>query len=218
MLYDRKDYRRVFSNLAKTHGVNFIFADEKITNMHILQKIIRYIRASDFSLFDISSWNPNVTLELGIALATSDDWYICFNPDKTDLLEVPSDIRGIDRIQYSGFTDLEEKLTILLEQWYPKSERAGEERGKIPLWLTNYDANSEYLKEILGFAMRRANASSWHRPDIQFNEEDIAASTSVPLKDIHPLLAILELRGAIKRVNRTGDGEWIPIRIMPNRS
>jgi hypothetical protein len=91
--------------------------------MHILQKIISYIRGSDFSLFDISSWNPNVTLELGIALAMSDDWYICFNPDKTELSEVPSDIRGIDRIQYSGFTDLEDKLTVLLEQWYPKSNR-----------------------------------------------------------------------------------------------
>jgi len=122
-LYDKKDYRRVFSNLEKAYGVKFIFADEKITNMHILQKIISYIRGSDFSLFDISSWNPNVTLELGIALAMSDDWYICFNPDKTELSEVPSDIRGIDRIQYSGFTDLEDKLTVLLEQWYPKSNR-----------------------------------------------------------------------------------------------
>ena len=122
-LYDKKDYRRVFSNLEKAYGVKFIFADEKITNMRILQKIISYIRGSDFSIFDISSWNPNVTLELGIALAMSEDWYICFNPEKTDIQEVPSDIRGIDRIQYSGFADLEDKLTVLLEQWYPLSNR-----------------------------------------------------------------------------------------------
>jgi hypothetical protein len=61
-LYDRRDYRRVFTGLEKTYGVKFIFADEKITNMHILQKIISYIKTSDFSLFDISGWNPNVTL------------------------------------------------------------------------------------------------------------------------------------------------------------
>jgi len=54
-LYNKKDYRKVFSNLEKAYGVKFIFADEKITNMHILQKIISYIRGSDFSLFDISS-------------------------------------------------------------------------------------------------------------------------------------------------------------------
>ena len=124
-LYDKRDYRRVFANLERAFGVRFIFADEKITNMHILQKILSYIRSSDFSVFDISSWNPNVTLELGIALALSDNWYICFNPKETDLAEVPSDIRGIDRIQYVSFTDLEDKLTALLDQRYPRTSRTG---------------------------------------------------------------------------------------------
>lgn len=126
-IYDKRDYRKVFSNLEKAFGIRFIFADEKITNMHILQKIQSYIKSSDFSIFDISSWNPNVTLELGIALALSDNWYICFNPKQTDLAEVPSDIRGIDRIQYDSFTDLEDKLTALLDQQYPRSKRIGVE-------------------------------------------------------------------------------------------
>ncbi|MEM6458906.1 MAG: hypothetical protein AAF710_05900 [Planctomycetota bacterium] len=122
-LYDQRDYRKVYSALEKSFGVKFIFADEKITNMHILQKIISFIRGSDFSIFDISAWNPNVTLELGIALATSDDWYITFNPEQTDVKEVPSDIRGLDRVQYSSFSEYEDKLTILLDQWYPRSTR-----------------------------------------------------------------------------------------------
>ena len=122
-LYDTRDYRKVFAALEKSFGIKFIFADEKITNMHILQKIISYIRGSDFALFDISAWNPNVTLELGIALAMSEDWYICFNPDKTDVKEVPSDIRGLDRIQYTSFSELEDKLSVLLDQWYPRSTR-----------------------------------------------------------------------------------------------
>ena len=122
-LYDTRDYRRVYASLEKAFGVKFIFADEKITNMHILQKIISYIRGSDFSLFDISAWNPNVTLELGIALAMSEDWYICFNPEKTDIKEVPSDIRGLDRIQYASFAELEDKMSVLLDQWYPRSTR-----------------------------------------------------------------------------------------------
>jgi hypothetical protein len=122
-LYDQRDYRKVYASLEKAFGIKFIFADEKITNMHILQKIISYIRGSDFSLFDISAWNPNVTLELGIALATSDDWYICFNPDETDIKEVPSDIRGLDRIQYKSFSELEDRLSVLLDQWYPRSTR-----------------------------------------------------------------------------------------------
>ena len=122
-LYDERDYRKVYQSLERAFGVKFIFADEKITNMHILQKIISYIRGSDFSLFDISSWNPNVTLELGIALATSDDWYICFNPAQTDIKEVPSDIRGLDRIQYESFSELEDRLSVLMDQWYPRNTR-----------------------------------------------------------------------------------------------
>lgn len=122
-LYDKRDYRKVFGSLEKAYGVKFIFADEKITNMHILQKIISYIKASDFSLFDISGWNPNVTLELGVAIAHSDNWYICFNPEKTPIDDVPSDIKGMDRIQYKSFSELEEKLTALLEQRYPRETR-----------------------------------------------------------------------------------------------
>lgn len=122
-IYDKRDYRRVFASLEKVYGVQFIFADEKITNMHILQKIRSYISSSDFSLFDISGWNPNVTLELGIAIVQSENWYICLNPDNTPIGDVPSDIKGIDRIQYASFSELEEKLTALLEQRYPKETR-----------------------------------------------------------------------------------------------
>ena len=94
--YPRDDYRRIFTDIEAEYDVAFVFADEKITNMHILQKIISYIRASDFALFDITGWNPNVTLELGFAMATSESWYIAFNPSRTDLTEVPADLRGID--------------------------------------------------------------------------------------------------------------------------
>lgn len=122
-LYDRRDYRRVFTSLEGAFGVKFIFADEKITNMHIMQKIIAYIQASDFSIFDISGWNPNVTLELGIGMMSQKDWYILVNPDKTPNQEVPSDIKGIDRIQYASFSDLEDRLAALLSQRYSKIER-----------------------------------------------------------------------------------------------
>jgi predicted nucleotide-binding protein len=123
-LYDRRDYRKVFTSLENAFGVKFIFADEKITNMHIMQKIISYIQAADFSIYDISGWNPNVTLELGIGIGigmmSQKDWYILVNPEKTPNQEVPSDIKGIDRIQYTSFSDLEDRLAALLSQRYAK--------------------------------------------------------------------------------------------------
>jgi hypothetical protein len=119
-LYPKDDYRKLFKELEKQYEVTFIFADEKITNMHIMKKIETYIRGSDFSFFDISGWNPNVTLELGFAMAVSEQWYIAIDPSKTEVSEVPSDLRGLDRIQYSSYSELQVKLAVLIEQRYPK--------------------------------------------------------------------------------------------------
>ena len=119
-LYPKADYRTVFKNIEGRYQVTFIFADEKITNMHILKKIESFIRDSDFSIFDISGWNPNVTLELGFAMALNDKWYIAIDPSKTDVAEVPSDLRGLDRIQYASYTELGEKIQTIMEQRYPK--------------------------------------------------------------------------------------------------
>jgi hypothetical protein len=64
-----------------------------------------------------------VTLELGIGMMSEKDWYILLNPEKTPNQEVPSDIKGIDRVQYTSFSDLEDKLAALLSQRYSKVER-----------------------------------------------------------------------------------------------
>ncbi len=122
-LYPKTDYRKVYKELEEKFDVTFIFADEKITNMHIMKKIETFIRGSDFSVFDISGWNPNVTLELGFAMAATEQWYIAIDPSKTEIKEVPSDLRGLDRIEYSSYTELGDKLGILLEQRYPKRPR-----------------------------------------------------------------------------------------------
>src|SRR6185369_15567184 len=92
-LYPKDDYRKLYREIERQYDVTFIFADEKITNMHIMKKIESYIRSSDFSIFDISGWNPNVTLELGFAMAANDQWYIAIDPAKTETKEVPSDLR-----------------------------------------------------------------------------------------------------------------------------
>jgi hypothetical protein len=119
-LYPKDDYRKPYKDLEQKYDVTFIFADEQITNMHIMKKIETFIRGSDFSVFDISGWNPNVTLELGFGMAVSDQWYIAIDPTKTESKEVPSDLRGLDRIEYSSYHELGNKLTVLLEQRYPK--------------------------------------------------------------------------------------------------
>lgn len=75
-----QDYRRIFRSLTSAFEVKFVFADEKITNLHILKKIENYIRESQFGIYDISGWNANVTLELGLALGLEETAYIAIDP------------------------------------------------------------------------------------------------------------------------------------------
>lgn len=119
-LFPLDDYKAVFKNVAKEFQVSFKFADEQITNQHILDKIIGYIRESDFSLFDITGWNANVSLEMGIAIGLSKRHFVLWNHKIEQNSDVPSDLRGIERIQYASNSELEAKLIILLKQELPE--------------------------------------------------------------------------------------------------
>jgi len=115
----KDDYRSVFERVGKALDVTFVFADEKITNIHIVDKIARMIREAQFSIFDISGWNPNVTLELGLAWGFREKAYIVFDPHRTTSEDVPADLRGIDRLQYESYTEFESKLSKLMAEEFP---------------------------------------------------------------------------------------------------
>lgn len=156
-LYPPDDYRPALKALEDKYDVTFIFADEKITNMHMMKKIETFIRGSDFAIYDISGWNPNVTLELGFGMAVGDQWYIAVDPSKTEANEVPSDLRGLDRIQYKSFAELATKVGVLIEQRYPKRPRVSidayfeDRRGEIRALLAKSPGLSvSTLAEVLG--------------------------------------------------------------------
>lgn len=118
-LYDTADYRRPFKDLAKAFDVQFVFADEKITTLHILQKIADYIRSSRCGIYDISGWNANVTLELGLAYGLNEKAYIVANPKQHAAGEVPADLRGLDRLQYQSYAELQSAVEKILTQEFP---------------------------------------------------------------------------------------------------
>lgn len=118
-LFDQTDYRRPFKELAKAFNVQFVFADEKITTLHILQKIADHIRSSRFGIYDISGWNANVTLELGLAYGMNEKAYIISNLTKHSVNDVPADLRGLDRLQYQSFAELQQSIEKILSQEFP---------------------------------------------------------------------------------------------------
>lgn len=165
-IYSTLDYRAVYARLEKAMGIKFHFADEKVTTLHLLQKIAAMIRSSAISIFDVSGWNPNVTLELGMALGLGEPCYISYDPSKTPIDEVISDLGGMDRIQYSSLTEYEEKLGGLLASIFVP-ERAEDpmtgsmrEISKIlhdapGLRVADLARASGYSKEYTQFVVRR---------------------------------------------------------------
>ena len=61
-LYDKRDYRRPFLEVGKAFKVDFVFADEKISSLHILQKIANQIKESQFGIYDISGKSLKKTI------------------------------------------------------------------------------------------------------------------------------------------------------------
>lgn len=141
--FPKDDYRGVFTEVGEEYDVSFAFADEELTNKHILEKIATMMTAAAFSLFDITSWNPNVALELGLAYGRGLDYYILFDPTHGDP-DVLSDVKGIDRIEYRSYTELKKHVSKLIRDQFgaPEKEQAAEGalvvaqleelRGRIP--------------------------------------------------------------------------------------
>jgi hypothetical protein len=125
-LYPGERYRKVFGRVEADCGISFVFADTRVTNEQILDKIQRMIQESAYSIFDISDWNPNVTLELGIARGSGRPWYILIDPSKSTggIHEAPADLRGFDRVQYSDYESLEKGLRKLVSQANPAVPRS----------------------------------------------------------------------------------------------
>ncbi len=123
-----EDYRPVFQSVGEEYDVTFVFADAELTNKHILEKIAEMISATDFSLFDITYWNPNVALELGIAYGRGLDYYILFDPTK-EAADVLSDLRGIDRIEYQTYAQLRQELAKLIRDQFGAPEESAPGSG-----------------------------------------------------------------------------------------
>jgi hypothetical protein len=130
--FPKDDYRRVYAEVGEEYSVDFVFADDELTNKHMLVKIESMMNRAAFSLFDITEWNPNVALELGLAYGRRLDYYILFDPTKGDT-DVLADVRGIDRINYESYTQLGERLSRLMRDQFgaPAKEQKEEAQAVV---------------------------------------------------------------------------------------
>ena len=73
--------------------IEFVYADSAIRTQQVMERIRRGITRTDYSLFDITGWNANVTLEVGMAEGLNKDYYILFRPGKGSRSEPPADLK-----------------------------------------------------------------------------------------------------------------------------
>lgn len=104
------DYRDIFEygikTLFETHGIKYYRADQKISNIDIMCKICHAIQDSEYIIINVSSSNPNVMFELGLAYGLSKQVLIIKDKKTSDI----SDLKGLEYLEYSHAGDLNQKL------------------------------------------------------------------------------------------------------------
>lgn len=110
--------KKRFETLRRTLDrlpIEFVYADSSIRSQQVMERIRRGITRTDYSLFDITGWNANVTLEVGMAEGLNKDYYILFRPGQGSKSEPPADLKGVQRFQYKKLDGLSsESLTSQL--------------------------------------------------------------------------------------------------------
>ena len=113
------DLRNTIDSALKGSGLTCYYADHKLLpgKQVFLDKILPVIHHSAFGIYDIS--NPaktNVYLELGAGLARRKTCVITCKQGTP----VPSDLQGLDRIQYSSFKNLSIQLRAKTRDLWPE--------------------------------------------------------------------------------------------------
>ncbi len=94
-------FRAIFQGLPFT----VVYGNTHLQTKHLLGIMKSNIAKADFSIFDLSGWNTNVALELGLAEGLgrkpAKSYYILLNTRKSK--EVPADIRGLQRLEYTSY-------------------------------------------------------------------------------------------------------------------
>lgn len=109
--YGGKFKFQTFKSTLDKLPFRFVYADTTLETKQLLEILRRNITAADFCMFDVSMWNANVALELGLADGLGTEYYILVNRKLSK--GVPADIQGIQRIEYESFDDFDQQKGLL---------------------------------------------------------------------------------------------------------
>jgi hypothetical protein len=106
-----KSLRFNLVHLLEPHGIHLRWSGYDLSAQDVFEDIVSGIRNADLCIFDnLGTLNrPNVYIEIGIAHAFGVPMLVCEHRGRKrvpDTGSVPSDLRGLFRIQYQNYQDL----------------------------------------------------------------------------------------------------------------
>jgi len=183
-------FRRIFRDLP----FNVTWGDTGVETRDLLHVIKTRILKADYSIFDLTNWNPNVALELGLSEGLrrrQKEYYILLNTRRSQ--EVPSDIRGIERLQYQSY-DFKPKVglgdqlvtRLLVKEYWVKK-----------IWKSIPDAGKGLAKRILALHILGRMRSG--KPITRDDVRALAKGTGLRQSDLREVLGALTRRRFLKR-------------------
>ena len=103
------DLRRVLGKVFTPLGVEPYYPDRHYEQQPILLKICQKIFLTRFGIFDLSTPNPNVYIELGIALGFNKPVLVLCHQQQS--VTLPPILQGSSALLYRNYGDLAEKLS-----------------------------------------------------------------------------------------------------------
>jgi hypothetical protein len=126
-----RNYRSAFKRVEDKYTIDFVFADEIHAADHLLEQIEQMIASADACLFDLTTLNHNVFLELGFARGKGKLHYLLFRPGegllwrlgyRQGLVDVPTDIKGQRVLRYRHWRSLTYQLDELVKELILQSD------------------------------------------------------------------------------------------------
>jgi hypothetical protein len=131
--YKIDGYREALAATLASENVELVYADEHLADKHVLHKIEDMLGECDLALFDVTGGNPNVTLELGIAIAAPHPYVVAVN--HAALGSLGADIHGWDQLRYGTVKELGSRLADYIRKGRVPARRSPPTPKRARLWV-----------------------------------------------------------------------------------
>jgi hypothetical protein len=109
------EYRRILIAACFDLRLEYLFGDDSVGTGALVDKMAAAVESCDYAFFDITGFNPNVMMELGMAYQHKRKIYFMFNEAKhiaspavrSGEDAVPANIRGQDHFSYSTLPEFD---------------------------------------------------------------------------------------------------------------